>query len=279
MFTYLKSLKRPADWSELTEILSKTVFAFMAALIAGAAWLYVQQSEAADKKRAQEDARLAQANERHAAELTALRAETSDKREVINLFINVMPADIAEPKAEVRILALKSYCDEEYRADSRNLLLKAMCQKVGDFGSTYAAKSNEPATQAIQAAQTSGNAADYTRTKAAGAQNIALAASEAAAPVGHSSTWYAVAASVPLQRPEGVQELARSLNRKLPTIGLPADIHIYETKVSGSYAITSGTGKSETDARARVRVLRQSGVVADAFAQPDRGWTLSKLQP
>lgn len=261
MLAYFKGLKRPDDWAGLVELLSKTLFAFIAAIIASGTWLYVKRDES------------------HKAELAALRAQTTDKREIINLFVNVMPDDIAEPKAEVRLLALRSYCDEEYKPASANLLLKSLCEKVGTFGESYAVSSNASAVQAIAVVESSGDATDYIGTKAATEQSLALATTEAAGPVKDQAKWFAVVASVPMSQAEGAVSLAKSLNRKMPGIGLQPSVHIYETKISGSYALTSGSAKSEKDARARVRVLRQSGLVADAFAQPDRDWTLSKLQP
>ncbi len=67
--------------------------------------------------------------------------------------------------------------------------------------------------------------------------------------------------------------LARQLNTRLMGAGLPqGDVHVYRTRISNSFALTSGTDKSEQDARARARMLRDAGF-ADAFAQPDRGWT------
>jgi hypothetical protein len=118
----------------------------------------------------------------------------------------------------------------------------------------------------------SGDSTRYVGSPVANTQNFALAASESAGPAS-GDRWYAVVASVPLSQPGAVHQLAADLNQRLQKAGLPAnDVHVYRTRVSNSFAITSGREKSEADAKARVRMLRQSGQVPDAFAQPNRGW-------
>lgn len=112
----------------------------------------------------------------------------------------------------------------------------------------------------------------FLNSAAAAAQNAGVAASEAARPAA-SGRWFAVVGTLPQSAPGAVGALARQLNARLRGAGLPRhDVHIYRTQISNSFALTSGTDKSEEDARSRARMLRRAGFT-DAFAQPDRGWS------
>lgn len=72
--------------------------------------------------------------------------------------------------------------------------------------------------------------------------------------------------------------IARELNARPARRGMPADVRVYRTKASNSYAITSGGVETEDLANDRVRALRRFGIVPDAFAQPDRGWERAEIR-
>jgi hypothetical protein len=266
---YITSLSGPKNWNDFADLLSKTVVAAASAIVATGIWLYSDYQERLDRK-------LAQQEERHVAELKSAREGLSDRRDVISLFLQFMPRDDSDPQLDLKLQALSSYCSEDTRVNQSNRVVAVLCESVGRLGISYAARTSGAAATAATAAAQTNNAEAYLSSKAAGAQIVALAASESAEPRS-SGKWFAVIASVPLSETAAVPRVARALNERLRRGGMPADVHIFRTVVSQSYALTSGGGKTEADAKARVRALRRTSLIPDAFAQPDRDWVPDRM--
>jgi len=263
--TYLSSLSRPTSWNDLADLLGKTIFAFAAALIASVVGYYSQAKLAADRRaQAVEEQRLAEQSE--------MRESLSNRRDEISLFLDYMPRDSTDPQWKTKITVLSSYCSETARERITGAIGKVLCQQVSNIGNSVAGETRAAASSLVVEAARTGDSARYVGSAVANSQSLALAASESAAP-SLGDRWYAVIASVPLSQPGAVHQLAADLNQRLQRAGLPADdVHVYRTRISNSFAITSGRDKSESEAKARVRMLRQSGQIPDAFAQPNRGW-------
>lgn len=149
----------------------------------------------------------------------------------------------------------------------------SLCAADAQLGIQEHSRTAPAATQAATDAVRSNSPKSYLISPTAASQNLGFAAAECAQPAGSSAPWYAVVGTLPQSAPDAVHGLATRLNARLLGAGIPpTDVHVYRTQISKSFALTSGEGKSEADARARVRMLRQAGF-SDAFAQVDRGWT------
>lgn len=255
MLKYLSGLTKPTSWLDLADLLGKTVFALAAAIIAAGVWLYKDQQERADKTAA------------------AATAESADKRQNIELFLNVLPKEANDPDWRIKTQSLAAYCVEQSKtADQRPPLLSMLCdanaKKTVEFAARETAK---PTLKETEAGTT------YLQSSVATAQVAKLAAVEAAAAGSPSRTWYAVVASVPLSQPNVAADLARSLNAQLAVVTNTCDVRVFRTRISNSFAITSGGEKNEADAKARVALIKGSGLVPDAFSQPDKGWVMADV--
>jgi hypothetical protein len=285
MFEYLKQLKWPEDWKDFVDLFSKTVVAGMSTVIAVGIWWYAQHQQAlaeAQKEQAAALDKMAQKQQRdfdnNLALLRATLTENSDKRDNITLFLDVLPKDGADPLQKLKTDSLTAYCNDEMsNANSRpGALLSLLCKANADKVSSLAQQQRADADQAARTAVSSGDAGAYVNSSAAATQVAGLAAVEAATDATDSKgQWFAVLASLPLTQVDEAMAVAKSLNAKIGAVVGACDIHIYETKISRSFAITSGGPKAEAAAKARARLVRQSGLVADAFAQPNRDWGLS----
>lgn len=103
-------------------------------------------------------------------------------------------------------------------------------------------------------------------------KSAGFAASEDTEAASAASPWFAVVSSVPLSQASSVPQLVASLKGRIAAAGVDGDVLAYCTRISRSIALTSGGPMDERKAQDRARLLRSRGVVADAFAQPDRGW-------
>jgi hypothetical protein len=277
MRDYISKLRWPDNWVDFVDLISKTIVAAAAALIAAGVWLYKQEQEAAEKAlSAKADAQKVDFDRRLRL-LSESMSENADKRQNIELFLNVLPKDVNDQEWRLKTQSLSAYCVEQSKglgAGQRPPLLAMLCdanaQRTVEFASTV--------TLGVTTADAS-NAAVYVQSPTATAQVSKLAAVEAASSGSSSDKWYAVVASIPITQPNAAAELAKSLNRELAAVTRTCDVRIYQTRISHSFAITSGGEKSEADAKARVNLIRGAGAVADAFAQPDRGWTLATGVP
>jgi hypothetical protein len=251
LWKYLTGLKRPRDWNSFVDLLSKTVVAAAGTAIA---WGLAA----------------------HAGEQQRLEAQRADRRAVMDLFLTFMPTHLDDPQFDTKISTLTAYCnaeaaEQEDGALHEDTVLRLLCERVAEAGEEYRRRNEPAAAEAIeQAAQ--GDAAQYVHTAAAASQGVALAAAEAAEPPSAASGWHTVIASIPRTKVDAVPRLARALDDKLAAAGLGSDVQVYLTRLSDSYALTLGTLASKEEASRRAQRVRATGVVTDAFAQPDRDW-------
>jgi hypothetical protein len=271
---YLRRLGRPRSWNDLADFLSKTVFALAAAAIAVVTGCYNQARLENDRRLEKAEAALIRQEERNGQEQAALREQLSNRRDEITLFLSFMPRDDRDPQWDLKVSVLSSYCSEDGKEAATRGAVKVLCNEVGKLGDRLAASSKAAAAAVASRAAASGDSRQYMSSEAGARQNLALAASEAAAPA-TTEEWFAVVATVPIGQEEAVRALTADLNARLQRAGLPPrDVHVYRTRISNSYALTSGKAKTERLARERARMLRQAGAVPDAFPQPNRGWEL-----
>jgi len=247
--------------------------AVAAAAIASVAGCYHQSRLDADKRVEQAEAALASANEQHARDQATLRETLSNRRDEISLFLDYMPTDSRDPQWNLKFSVLNSYCSEDAAAGGK--VGRVLCLEIQKKGRELAASTDSAAARLAEQAAHSGDANRYVASDLNAKQGLALTAAESATPpVG--SKWYAVIATVPLSQRLALTSLIADLDMKLQKAGLPPnDVHVFRTQISNSYAITSGLAKKETDAKQRARMLQRSGMVPDAFAQPDRNWQLA----
>ncbi|WP_298089950.1 hypothetical protein [uncultured Sphingomonas sp.] len=259
----------PKTWVEWADFFSKTLIA-IAGLLVSVATLVLTQAEkaraASEQRRA--DAQKVLIDQRNAglAEQAEKRAREISNRDKIEFYLRQLPPEL---RAQLSLRVAINYCNDPTDAALRNA---GLCRNVSTFGDARLAATASTAAQTAQAAVTQQDPKAFLNSPAAAAQNAGVAAAEAARPAA-SGRWFAVVGTLPQSAPGAVGALARQLNARLAGAGLPAnDVHVYRTRISNSFALTSGTDKSEENARARARMLRRAGF-SDAFAQPDRGWT------
>jgi hypothetical protein len=258
---YLKGLKRPGDWNAFVDLVSKTIVAAAGTAIA---WGLA-------------------AHARHDEQLEAQRA---DRREVVDLFLTFMPTDMNDPQFDTKISTLSAYCNAEaaeqvedgHVALLEDDVLRLLCERVGQAGEAYRHRSEAAAAEAIEKTE-QGDAALYLKSAAATSQSVALAASEASEPPAAASRWHTVLASIPKAQCDAVPRLAAALGTRLATAGLPGNVQAYLTKISDTCALTLGGATTREDANQRARQVRATGIVSDAFAQPDRAWKRMPLGP
>jgi hypothetical protein len=261
LFRYLVRLKRPRDWNSFVDLVSKTVVAAAGAAIA---WGLA-------------------AHARHDEQVEAQRAH---RREVVDMFLTFMPTDMNDPYFDTKISTLSAYCNAESAAqveEGRVALLeddvlRILCERVAQAGEQYRRHHEAAAAEALEKTQ-QGDAALYVKSAAAVSQGVALAACEAAEPPPAQSPWHTVIASIPKGQPAAVQRVARALAPRLQQAGLPGDVQVYLTRLSDSYALTLGQASTREEAMSRAKRARASGVVRDAFAQPDRAWKRVAVGP
>jgi hypothetical protein len=254
LWKYLARLKRPADWNSFADLVSKTIVAAAGTAIA---WGLA-------------------AHARHDEQVEAQRAH---RREVVDMFLTFMPTDMNDPQFDTKISTLSAYCNAESAVqveDGRVALLeddvlRILCERVGQAGEAYRRRNEAAAAEALEKAEQS-DAALYVKSAAAVSQGVALAASEASEPPPAQSRWHTVIASIPKAQFAAVPQLARALVRRLGQADVSGDVQVYLTRLSDSYALTLGQATTREEATSRAKRVCASGVVRDAFAQPDRGW-------
>ncbi|HVZ29962.1 MAG TPA: hypothetical protein VG839_06180 [Asticcacaulis sp.] len=263
---YFGSLKWPDNWKDFVDLLSKTVVASVSAIVGVIVWEISHIQEAETKKRAATEAERSHQLDEIQQTIDNHRQSMTEGRETITLFLTYMPKDSSDPQLSLKLNTLNSYCQT---ADNSDTISIFVCKQVSDFSSTLAGETKQKAAEVAQ----NGSAENYITSNSGAAQTAALAGTESnGGAIDPSAQWFAVMASVPLSQASALPSLLRSFNARLGKAGMPEDARVYKTKISSSYAITSGDLKSQALAVARARALRQAGVVPDAFAQPDREW-------
>jgi hypothetical protein len=91
------------------------------------------------------------------------------------------------------------------------------------------------------------------------------------APAPSESGWFAVVGSPHSQ--SDALELVESIKGRLPSDLDAQQLQIYKTDISDIYAVTIGGETSRSEAVSRARSIREAGLISDAYAQRDRGWT------
>ncbi len=305
---YLRRLTPPDNWLDFTDLLSKTVVAMAAATIAVGLWMYNEHK--ADLAAQQQD-RTAQLQEQR--DQSAEGRDTIDmflkfipdaedpKADIKLSTLSSYCTDVGKPRLASHeatandtgwavFMFWKSAPEggtlPQRKADPHakikaepvyaSAVTGVLCKAISDRGQAQLGASQDKAAVAAAAAAQSNNGLGYANSDAATSQNAGVAASEASEPAGVAANWYAVVASVPLAQAASVPQLVASLNIKLKQGGAFNDIHVYCTRISRSIALTSGREKSEAQAKGRARLLRNLGLINDAFAQPDRNWVQAR---
>ncbi|SEN64868.1 hypothetical protein SAMN05192583_3250 [Sphingomonas gellani] len=255
----------PKTWVEWADFFSKTLIA-TAGLLVSAATLVLTYAE---KQRAQAEQALATRRNAEIARKADARIDEASHRDKARFILDQLPPDLRE---RLNLQTAIDYCNDPSETGLRMGANAGLCRNVSKLGGERLAASASSATQVARTAVTQQDPKAFLNSPAAAAQNAGVAAAEAARPAA-SGRWFAVVGTLPQSAPGAVGALARQLNARLQGAGLPDnDVHVYRTRISNSFALTSGTDKSEEDARARARMLRRAGF-SDAFAQPDRGWS------
>lgn len=255
-------MSRPQTWNDWADFFSKSVLG-IAALGVTAGTAVITHSE---KSRAEAEESRANAERELFERQNNLRQEEARERDNTRFIFEMMAGAKDEP---YKILVAASYCNDPPRARMKSFV-KA-CSAVAERGSNIIVSNTTAVRAAARSAVDAGDPKSFLNSTAAVAQNRGLAAAESAKPA-VSTRWFAVVGTLPQTSPEAVSDLARQLNARLLVAGLPKnDVHVYRTKVSKSFALTSGLDKTKAEAQARARMLRNAGFT-DAFAQPDREW-------
>lgn len=241
---------RPTTWVEWTDFFSKVILGLAAfSVTATTAFVTYSFSERKD----------------------AREQEERDRAAFEDLLTLVPPDQQGTLKAKRASL----YCSGTASTQPRSVAVSDLCTWVASLGKQVLARGEEVRIADIKSTASKGVTAVLNST-AVSSQNIGVAAAEAAQPADESALWFAVVGTVPeTTDPNAVRSLVGQLNQRLIAAGLPAnDAHVYRTKISKSFALTSGQGKTAQAARARVSMLQKAGF-ADAFAQRDREWRLA----
>lgn len=256
--------QRPKTWIEWADFFSKSVIA-VAALAVTIGTTILTQFE---QRRANAAKELYDTQKLDIELDNASRSRQSSDQATTEFILKYVPQGNRE---QLQLKVALAYC--------KNPLISSnnadLCKGVSEVGLANLAQSAKSVKNAASSAAQRSAPEAYFNSRVAAQQNANVAAAEVARP-SSSGRWFAVVGTLPLSAtPDSLRELAEQLNTRLETAGLPAnDVHIYRTKISKSFAFTSGIDKSEADAQARARMLRRAGFT-DAFAQPDRGWERS----
>lgn len=267
--------KAPETWVDWADFFSKTVIAVAGVAISATTLVLgtAEKRRADAAKQTEIAAARTQETQRRAIEQKADQERAArDKREQgrddTAQLLDHLPADMRE---RLGIKIVVDYCNGAPPARTGVGMDVSLCRSLATLGDQRLVQTATVATQTAQAAVAQRDPKAFLNSRAAVAQNTGMAAAEAVRPAA-SGRWFAVVGTLPQTSPDAVRSLAAQLNARLLGAGLPNnDVHVYRTQISKSFALTSGVDKSEADARARARMLRNAGF-ADAFAQPDRGW-------
>jgi len=94
-----------------------------------------------------------------------------------------------------------------------------------------------------------------------------------------SANWFAVLATLP---PDNEADAKRNADEWLVRVSAKkpnGKVALYKTKISNNYAVVLGGAETRETAVELAREARRLSLVADAFAQQDRGWTLIGSAP
>ena len=254
--TYLTSLTWPDSVADAVDLVSKTVIALAIALV-GWAYQDAQQRAVAkaDVVRRQED--------RNRRELELDRQAREDARATYGFFVTGMPESFETEGGVARLRLMTAFCNESGKA--RAPLAEKACSTLPTVPITAAQR-------LTAAAEARRDPAAFAKSDIAMKGNVAAQAREAVEAPAEGARWFAVAGTVPVEDPAAARSLAAALSTRLKAAGVVAPIAIYRTKLSRSFAITVGGPLDPSVAKAIANRVRSSGVVSDAFAQPDRDW-------
>lgn len=241
-------MSRPKTWLEWADFFSKSLLGLAAfAVTASATFATYQFSQNKDAREQEERDRAA-----------------------FDDLLSLVPPD---QQSSLKGKRASLYCSGSATTHARSVAVSDLCTWVASLGKQVLERGEGSRATTIKDAAPKGVTAVLNST-AVSSQNTGVAAAEAAQPAAEAALWFAVVGTVPeTTDPAAVKLLVEQLNQRLVKAGLPADdAHVYRTKISRSFALTSGQGKTAQDARARVAMLQKAGFT-DAFAQRDRDWT------
>jgi hypothetical protein len=259
--SYLESLAWPDTVKDAVDVASKTV---VAAVIAVTGFLYHhyqdEQLKTAQMK-AESEAKLQR-------ELAAVREQREDARATYGFFVTGMPDTFKSDGAIARLEIMIAFCNDAVNA--KQTIVATACKHLPAEPIT--------ATQRKDAAsQVATEPTAYVNSPLAQRANIATAAAEAVTPPSIGAKWFTVVGTVPLANPDTAKALAANLMRHLQDAGIPMNVVLFRTKISQSFALTIGGQMSQAEAVALAGRVRATGVVGDAFAQPNRDWSLAGI--
>jgi hypothetical protein len=255
---------RPQTWVDWADFLSKTVIA-VAALVVTVGVAVVTHGE---EQRSAAQKALADSQANAVAQKANSRAEEANSREASDFILKYIPEG---ERDRMQLQLAVRYCNDRDLAGTKSAANVDLCRGVSELGTKRLEAIAPSAAAAANSAVTHQDPKAFLNSRSAATQNAGLAASEAGVP-SQLNRWFAVVGTLPQSSSDAVHSLAEQLNSRLLGAGLPKnDVHVYRTQISKSFALTSGLDKTEAEARARARMLREAGF-ADAFAQPDRGW-------
>lgn len=263
---------KPATWNDWAELFSKTIVA-VAALAVTVGTVFISHSETgraqAEQQKADAEKTLIDAKSTELAQHSQDIAEQKFDLETATAVLNHAPPAERERLGLVWAVAI---CKRETKERASAEVTATICNASSTLGKQQQSRGAFATVAAVTTALNANDPKAYLNSPTASLQNLAVTAAESGKIAAVSATWFAVVGTLPQSYPNAVHELALQLNAKLMEAGLPdKDTHVYKTQVSKSFALTSGEGKSEADARVRVRMLRKAGF-SDAFPQIDRGW-------
>lgn len=204
----------------------------------------------------------------------------SAKRAVYSYLANGIPKDplnTTDYQEKTKIQVLKAFCNEKDLTADVKVLEKDVCPNLASAGQTV-----EQREKSVASAATAASAArpeDYLASLSGQQATAAATLVEASRPVTDGQNWFTVIGTVPAT-PTSLSDaarLAQALQQKLAR-GMFQPVKIYKTKISNSYALTVGGPVSQETARSVATQIRSSGVVRDAFWQPDREWAPVSVQ-
>lgn len=112
----------------------------------------------------------------------------------------------------------------------------------------------------------------YSEVKLGDSLKQAIASGEAkVSPDSDAGGWFAVVGSV--RTPKEADKLVSKLENQLPASITNHPLKVYITENSNLYAITVGGETNKSDALHLAEIVRESGLVSDAYAQRNRGWS------
>lgn len=258
---YLRGLTWPSTVKDAVDLASKTVIA-VAIAVAGFAYNHFQEKKL---EQARVEAKAADDLQR---DIAKQREAREDARATYGFFITGLPDDLASEGGVARLRIMNAYCNEATNAQVQ--IVKTACKHLPPIPIT---EQDRRATkrEAVDAP------VEYANSKLAQRTNVAAATLESSETPRPDASWFAVVATVPLDSPDAARSLSSSLASRLAQAGVEIPVRIYRTKLSRSYAVTVGGAMPQARAVTLARQVRASGVVRDAFAQPDREWTLAQI--